>query len=405
MYFRIEYIASGKIKEIVIRAKNYSEALKKFKSKRVGILKNIEEIQKPDPIKEFLQKLELSKVNLEEFIGVLEQLYVMLEAGIGVDAAFANVKNDIKNHKLKHILNSIHRDIQGGHSLTNAFSKFEKELGKLTVAMIRLGEETGDIAKAIKDLSVILYEILDNRKRLKKASRYPIFIIFAMSIAFIVVVLWVIPPFKSMFASLHTELPLPTRFLLWLEAALETYGIYILGGAGIIFIIISYLYSNKYEVRFFMDRLILKIFIVGKVIELAMLGRFIYVFQRLIDSGIPILDAIEIALNIVENEYIKKHLEVIKQNIQTGGSIKSGFEDAKLFESMIIQMVGAGEESGALVKMLEKISKYYLEKYKYLVDNISSLIEPILIAAIAGFVVTLALGIFLPMWNLTETLK
>ena len=97
--------------------------------------------------------------------------------------------------------------------------------------------------------------------------------------------------------------------------------------------------------------------------------------------------------------------EVIKQNIQTGGSIKSGFEDAKLFESMIIQMVGAGEESGALVKMLEKISKYYLEKYKYLVDNISSLIEPILIAAIAGFVVTLALGIFLPMWNLTETLK
>jgi general secretion pathway protein F len=329
----------------------------------------------------------------------------MLDAGIGIDSAFGNVKEEIKNKKLKSILNSIHRDIQGGHSLTSAFAKFESELGKLTVAMIKLGEETGDLAKSIKDLSVILHEILDNRKRLKKASRYPMFIIFAMSIAFVVVVLWVIPPFKSMFNSLQTELPLPTRFLLWLESALEMYGLYILAGAAVVFGVISYLYSTKYKVKLFMDKLILKVFIVGKVIELAMLGRFIYVFQRLVDSGIPILEAVEIALNIVENEYIKKNLEVIKNTIQTGGSIKSGFEDSKLFESMIVQMVGAGEESGALVGMLDKVAKYYLEKYRYLVDNISSLIEPILIAAIAGFVVTLALGIFLPMWNLTETLK
>ena len=153
-----------------------------------------------------------------------------------------------------------------------------------------------------------------------------------------------------------------------------------------------------------MDKWLLKVYIVGPVIKLAMIGRFVYVLQRLIDSGIPILDAVDIALKIVDNLYIKNRLEYIKNSIISGGSIAKGFEESGLFEDMIIQMISAGEESGALVLMLKKVSNYYLEKYRYTVDNIATLIEPILIAAIAGFVITLALGIFLPMWSLVETM-
>ena len=153
-----------------------------------------------------------------------------------------------------------------------------------------------------------------------------------------------------------------------------------------------------------MDKWLLKVYIVGPVIKLAMIGRFVYVLQRLIDSGIPILDAVDISLNIVENFYIKKRLETIKHSIIRGGGISKGFKESGLFESMIIQMIVAGEESGSLVLMLQKISNYYLQKYKYIVDNIATLIEPILIAAISGFVITLALGIFLPMWNLIEAM-
>jgi general secretion pathway protein F len=136
-----------------------------------------------------------------------------------------------------------------------------------------------------------------------------------------------------------------------------------------------------------------------------MTGRFVYVLQRLIDSGIPILDSVDIALNIIDNTYIKRQFEKIKNSIATGGTIKQGFEDSGMFENMTVQMIAAGEESGSLVLMLEKVSNYYLEKYRYIVDNIAVLIEPILIAAIAGFVLTLALGIFLPMWNLTEAIQ
>ena len=402
MYFKIEYIDKGKVKEIIISAKSIKEALEKFKNKKLGILINIEEFEKVSSIEKFLKKFTLSKIDLEEFIAIIEQIYVMLDAGVAIDLTLQNIIKAIKNKKLKYIFNSILQDIKGGFSLSDAFSKFEKDLGTLSIAMIKLGEETGDLARAIKDLANILHEILENRKRLKKATRYPMFIIFAMSIAFVIVILFVIPPFKSIFAQLKTELPLPTKFLLWLEASIVNYGLYIVVGAFIVFGILLHLYNTKEYIRLKMDKLLLKIYIVGSVIKLAMIGRFVYVLQRLIDSGIPILDAVDIALKIVDNIYIKTKLEHIKNSIVSGGSIAKGFEESGLFEDMIIQMISAGEESGALVLMLKKVSNYYLEKYKYIVDNIAILIEPILIAAIAGFVITLALGIFLPMWSLID---
>ncbi|AZV47059.1 type II secretion system F family protein [Nautilia sp. PV-1] len=405
MYFKVEYIQKGKIKEIIISAPSPKDAIKKFREKKLGIIKNIEEIKKPSIWEEIEKKLDLSKIDLEEYIAVLEQMYVMLDAGLAIDMVVGNIKESIKNKKLKKIFYSLENDIKAGLSLTAAFEKFEKELGTLTISMIKLGEETGDLARAVKDLSVILHEILDNRKRLKKATRYPMFIVFAMSNAFVIVILFVIPPFKSIFAQLGAQLPLPTRFLLWIEASLQHYGMYILAGAVVIFGVITFLYNTNPKIRLLMDKMLLKIYIVGPVIKLAMTGRFVYVLQRLIDSGIPILDAVDIALNIIDNTYMKKQFENIRNSIVTGGTITQGFKESGMFENMTVQMIAAGEESGSLVLMLQKVSNYYLEKYRYIVDNIAVLIEPILIAAIAGFVLTLALGIFLPMWNLTEVVK
>jgi len=405
MYFKIEYIRKGKLHETVVSASSLKEAIEKFRKKNLGIIKNVEEFHKPSLIDEIVQKLELQKIDLEEYIAVLEQIYVMLDAGLPIDMVLGNIKDTIKNKKLKKIFSSIENDIKAGLSLTAAFEKFEKDLGKLTLSMIKLGEETGDLARAVKDLSVILHEILDNRKRLKKATRYPMFIVFAMSIAFVIVILFVIPPFKAIFSQLNSELPLPTRFLLWIESAIQQYGIYILIGAVLVFGVITYLYNSNEKVRLKMDKMILKVYIVGPVIKLAMTGRFVYVLQRLIDSGIPILDAVDIALNIIDNSYMKQQFEHIKNSIVTGGTIKQGFEESGMFENMTVQMIAAGEESGSLVLMLQKVSNFYLEKYRYIVDNIAVLIEPILIAAIAGFVMTLALGIFLPMWNLTEAMQ
>ncbi|GAX87085.1 general secretion pathway protein F [Lebetimonas natsushimae] len=406
MWFKITYLSRGKLNSKIIKAKSPNEAVLLLKKRdRRAIVRKIEEIKKESVIDNLLTKLDLAKIDLEEYISVIDQMYVMLDAGLGIDTVLDSIKENIKNKKLKKIFYAIANDIRAGLSLSDSVKKFEKDIGTLSVAMIQLGEETGDIARAMQDLSQILTEILENRKRLKKATRYPVFIIFAMMIAFVVVILFVIPPFKSLFTQLNTELPLPTRFLLWIEYAFENYGLFVLIGALIIFGVLTYLYNSSENARLKMDKLMLKIYIVGPVIKLAMIGRFIFVMQRLIEAGIPIINAVDIALNIVDNRFIYKKLLLIKNSIQMGGTIKQGFKESGLFENMIVQMIAAGEESGALVLMLQKASNYYLGKYRYIVDNIAALIEPILIAAIAGFVFTLALGIFLPMWNLTEAVQ
>ena len=403
--YKIDYIQKGKLKSVTIKASSIYEALKEFKKKHNGIIKNISETNDPDLFQKIKEYFFFEKINKEEFIAVLDQLYVMLDAGISIDSALAQLLGGIKNKKLKKILEEVYNKINSGYSLSNAFKPYEKQLGIITLAMIRLGEESGDLALAIKELSEILNEIEENRKRFKKATRYPVFIIIAMLIAFVIVILFVIPPFKSIFAQLNTELPLPTRFLLWIEWAVRKYALVIIFLSVFMFGIMNYLYNTNKKFNVFIDKMMLKIYILGDVVKLAMTGRFMFVLSSLVKSGIPIVESTEIALSIVENSYLKQKLSFIKEEIIRGGSINEGFKNTNLFEPMIVQMVKAGEESGNLIKMFEKITDYYLSKYRYIVDNIAVMIEPLLIAAIAGFVFTLALGIFLPMWNLTESFK
>jgi len=403
--YKIEYIQKGKLKTAIIKANSLPEALKIFKNKYKGIIRNITEAEEKSFFENLKQKVDIKSFTLDELIAVFDQLYVMIDAGISIDMALYQTIKGIKNKTLKKIFEDIYNKINSGYSLYNAFKNHEKQLGIIVTAMISLGEESGDLANALKELTLILSEINENRKRFKKATRYPLFIVFAMIIAFTIVIIFVIPPFKAIFAQMGGELPLPTRFLLWIEGAVVHYGWIILAFSLIIAGILNYLYNNYEKAKLFFDKLFLKIYILGKVIKLAMIGRFVFVFKSLLRSGIPIIDAFDVSISIVENSFLKKRLILIKDEIIKGGSISKGFEDTQIFEPMIIQMIRAGEESGNLTQMFTKISDYYIREYRYIVDNIAVLIEPILIAAIAGFVFTLALGVFLPMWNLTETMK
>ena len=411
MYFKIRYLSGGEEKNLVLEAQNIVEVNKKFKALKKGVFLGAEETDEPFNIKleklkeEIEKKLTSSKIDMDEYIAILEQIYVMLDASLSLNDILNNVTEDIKNKNLKKIFTTLNQDIQSGINISTSLKKFKKEIGNLSIAMIELGEQSGLLAEAFKELANILTEINENRKKLKSATRYPVFIIFAMMIAFTIVILFVIPPFKSIFAELGSKLPMPTRFLLWLEWFLETFGPWIVAG-GIVFMgTINYLYHKYYKVKLKIDKWMLKVYIVGSVIHNALLGRFLYAFDKMVDAGIPIMDALDTSLGIVDNAYMKEQLFKIKNAIAEGRGLSSGFRDAKLFDKMIVQMIKSGEESGALNKMLDKASNYYRAKYLNIVENISTLIEPILIAAIAGFVTMLAFGIFLPMWDMASAVK
>jgi len=411
MYFEITYLKDGKRLKQVIASDNFVEATQKFKKLKKGVFLGVKETTEPFSVKleklkkEIEKAIDSSKIDLEEYVSVLDQIHVMLDASLSLNDILEDITASIKNKKLKEILTQLNLDVQSGLNISNSLNRYEKEIGRLSISMIELGEQTGMLSESFKDLSNILGEILENRKKLKSATRYPMFILFAMIIAFTIVILFVIPPFKSVFDSLGSQLPMPTRFLLWLEHFLRVFGPWILGLGMIMMFIINYLYHKYEEVELKIDKWMLKVYIVGDVIEYALLGRFLYSFDKMVDAGIPIMDALDTALGVVDNLYLRTQLNKIKNAVAEGRGLSSGFDDAKLFDKMIIQMIRSGENSGALNKMLGKSSNFYRNKYLHIVDNISALIEPILIAAIAGFVVMLAFGIFLPMWGMASAVK
>lgn len=407
-FFEIEYIHAGQRHKIVIPSSHKIEAIKTFQAKSLGVLVGIEEISEPFTSKikrwqKVLSKLfSAKKVPLEPYIASLQQTAVMLNAGLPINTCLKDVIKTAEHKRIKEIFSTLLLEVESGTNISTAMKQFSAEVGNISIAMLDLGEKTGSLDDSIKKLAEILQEVHDNRMKLKKATRYPVTVLFAMVIAFSFVITLVIPQFQSMFAEYRTTLPFPTLLLLWIENAIREYGIFVVMGAALLSIALSVMYKKSFAFKLLFDRYMLKVYIVGQVIYLSMIGRFIYVFDRLITSGIPLVEALKTSIDIVENHYLKERLSEIISAIEEGQSLTEGFTQTEQFESMIIQMISAGEVSGALNNMLEKITTIYRNRYGYLVDNVATMIEPLLIAAIAGFVLLLALGIFLPMWSIAE---
>ena len=407
-YFEFVYLIGGEKNSTVIQSIHKIDALQQFQEKTLGIMVSVDEINEPISIQiqNFIDSMKKKsfkkKVKLEPYIASLRQLGVMLDAGIPVNQCFLEVVNTTDNLHIKEIFGQIAIQIESGSSISDSFEIYSHELGNLSYSIISLGEQTGELSEAVIRLSNILDEIHQNRKKLKAALRYPAIVITAMIGAFVAVITMVVPQFKEMFEENGAELPMPTQILLNIETFVRVSGLFLLIGiVAIIFMHIA-LYSQKGKYKYFVDKHILKIYLIGKITHLSMTGRFMFVFNKLTNSGIPIIKALGISKNIVENDYLKERFELVEESIEEGKTLTKGFENSEQFESMIIQMIKAGETSGALNKMLEKVDAYYSTKYNDLVDNISTYIEPIMIAVLASFVTLMALGIFLPMWSMAE---
>ena len=407
-YWRIDYRRGRQRQSIVLSAESRVEAVEEFRRLTLGVMTGIEETEKPfsfvlrERLERWRTPLRNRRVKTEPYIAALRQIGIMLDAGMPINTALEEAVLYTDDAMLRYILQRMLSDIESGRSLSETIRPFERQLGYLSLSMLELGEQTGTLADAVLKLADILEQIEDNRRQLIKATRYPVFIIFAMVIAFIIVITMVVPQFQQLFAESGMELPFPTRLLLWIEHAVERYGLWIVGGAFTLTAIFGWLYQRSDQVHLQADRLLLRVYIVGEVTHYAMLGRFIYIFDVLLHAGIPIMDALETAISVVDNRWIRQRLQEIPNAIEEGRSLYAGFKESGEFERIVVQMIKAGEDGGALNKMLEKVSKYYNDRYQYIVDNIATMIEPILIMAIAGFVLVLALGIFLPLWNMVD---
>ena len=411
-FFEVEYMANGRRQKMTLKANNRSEAQAIAKNKNAGVIVKVGET-KSVPLEEqfadLMSKastfLGSSKIKINNLIAAFRQLSVMTNAGISIHDSIKEVSKSTEDKRLKAIFITLNDDLNQGQSLTDAITKFKSELGDVVVAMVKLGESTGNMSESLHKLAEILQEVWENQRKFKKALRYPIIVMSAMAIAFVILMLFVVPQFREIFEQLGAKLPLPTIILLSIESALSNYGLYILGGFVATIYVMKYFYKNNPDFKYKFDKFLLKVYLINKIIFYSTMSRFNLIFTELVRAGIPIADALETATLTVENQDIHDKLATIKIAVSRGVSLTEAFRDTQLYESMLIQMLSAGEKGGAIDAMLEKITDYYKAKFSDLVDNISSYVEPIMLLFMAGMVILLALGIFMPMWDLGDAVQ
>ncbi|MFK5975995.1 MAG: type II secretion system F family protein [Sulfurovum sp.] len=412
-YFSVVIIEKGKKRKEIIKAENRMSAVKEAKEKfpLAMVTKAIEtaaplEDSFEDIISGFKDSFK-KKIPLVDKISAIRQIAVMTDAGIAINDTLLEVSENTDNPELKKIFAKINSDINAGKSLSESMYPYRDEFGNIALAMTDLGERTGNLSEAYVKLSEMMETIQKNGAKFKKAVRSPMITLGAMGIAFTILIMVVVPKFKGIFAEFKTELPLPTKILLNLEWAFSNYGLYIMILLVVTVNVIKFMYKNNEDAKYYIDKMMIhpKFILINKAIYLSTMHRYNLVFGELVKAGIPVSEALETAVEMVDNAVLKEKLLTVNGNIGRGMSLADSFDITGLYQNMLLQMIRAGEAGGQLDAMITKVTKYYEEQFEELIDNLSAYIEPIMGFFIAGLVLLMALGIFLPMWDIGNAVK
>lgn len=410
-YFIATVLTKGKKTDQGFYAENKKEAHYIAKIKYSGLILKVNEASPPleDQLRRFKESLfsnlQKRKLKQDALIAAIRQLAVMTNAGISIHDSLKEIADATTDKTLQTVLGTIAEDINAGHSLSHSAAKFAYELGNLSLAMIELGEKTGNMAEALHKLADMLEEIRRNIIKFKKAMAYPRNVMIAMAIAFTVLISYVVPQFKAIFEQLEAELPLPTKILLFLEHMFNTYGLYVLAAIFIFVFAFRYMLNHNRAFRYKWHQFLLRVYLIKNIIMFATLNRFTLVFSELVRAGIPIAEALETSIAMIDTLPLQEKLLTVRQTVEKGGTLHNGLAETKLFENMIIQMISAGEASGQLDAMMQKVMEYYKMRFDAIIDGLSEAIEPIMLLIIACMVVLLALGIFLPMWEMGNAVQ
>lgn len=413
MYFNVTVIEKGKRRQETLQAESRMAAIKlaKYKFPMAMVTKAV---VTSAPLGDIvgglfsgLKKSFKSKIPINDKISTIRQIAVMTDAGIAINDTLREVSENTDNKQLKEIFEKINNDINAGKSMSEGMEPYTEEFGHVALAMTNLGERTGNLSESYHKLADILENIRDNTAKFKKAIRSPLITLTAMGIAFTILIMVVVPKFKDIFSKFKTELPLPTRILLKLEWAFSNYGLLILVLLVAMIFAIKYFYKNNKDFKYKMDKIMIhpRFYLINKAIFLSTMHKYNLVFGELVKSGIPVAEALDTAVGMVDNSAIKEQLLTVNANIGRGMNLAEAFALTGLYQNMLLQMIKAGEAGGQLDAMLDKVTNYYEREFQDLIDNLATYIEPIMMFFIAGLVLLMALGIFMPMWDLGKAVK
>jgi MSHA biogenesis protein MshG len=356
-----------------------------------------------DVLEQFAQWRALRTLNINDLILFSRQMYSLTKAGVPLSRAISSLADSSRNIALKQALLGVTRKLESGQPLSQAMAQYDKIFPLLLLSIVNVGETTGSLEQAFLQISHYLQREKDTENRIKTALRYPGMVIAAISIALVIVNMYVIPAFKDMFDKMGAQLPWQTRLLMSISEFTVNYWPHLLAALIAAALLFAKYLENPEGLKQW-HWLLLKIPAVGSIVERATMERFSRAFAMILNAGVPLIQGIAIVSKAVGNEYIGAKLHRMRIGIEKGDSISRMAKSIGLFPPLVIQMIMVGEESGNIAEMLHEVADFYEGEIDAELKVLSSVIEPVLIVIIGMMVLVLALGIFLPMWGLSTNM-
>lgn len=327
------------------------------------------------------------------------QLYTLLKAGVPIMRGLAGLQESAINQAFAQLIRDLRESLDAGRELSSAMRRYPNAFSSFYVSMVRVGELTGNLDHIFLRLYGHLEFEREMRERVKTALRYPMMVVIVMMVAMTIVNIWVIPAFAKVFKGFNAELPFMTQILIGISDFFVNYW-YVLFGLLLAAAAGFKVFVTTPHGRFIWDRFKLRVPIVGRIVLKATLARFARSFSLSSKSGVPIVQALNVVAQTVDNAYIASRIEQMRDGVERGESIFRCAVAAQVFTPVVLQMVAVGEESGAIDELMDEIAIMYEHEVEYELKTLSSNIEPILIVMLGVMVLVLALGIFLPIWDL-----
>jgi MSHA biogenesis protein MshG len=341
---------------------------------------------------------------IEDLILFTRQMYTLTKAGVPLVRAINGLIQSTRNAQLVTALRDVLANLESGRDLAGSLARHPRIFSTLAVAMVRVGENTGRLEESFLRLTEYLGREKETRERIKTALRYPAFVLVAIGVAIGIVNIFVIPTFAQLFEKANVPLPWQTRVLITASDFFVAWWWLILVGliAGTGFFL-SYIRTD--QGRYWWGRRKVSLPLVGDIVHRATLARFARSFAMALTSGVPLLQALAVVSRAVDNDYIAEHILNMRNGVERGESLTRTAALTGMFTPLVLQMLAVGEETGAVDDMMNEVAEYYEREVDYDIRNLSSLIEPIMIVAVGVLVLILALGIFLPMWDISRTMR
>jgi len=340
----------------------------------------------------------LGKVSTSDLVMFSRQMYTITRAGIPLLRGLRGLIASTHNAMLRETLEDVLESLEGGRDLAASFNRHPEIFPRLYVSIVSVGEATGTLEKSFQRLTEYLAQEKEMQDRVKGAVRYPIIVMITIALAAGFLSSFVIPKFAPVFAQLKGDLPMPTRILLGSSAMVRDYWALTLGMGGLcVYGVRRYLRTRNGRYKW--DRLKLRVPVMGRLMYEAMLSRLNRSLAISLAAGMPMTQTLAVIARSSGNMFVSEKIQILATNVERGESLHRAASASAMFSPLVLQMIAIGEETGALPELLDEAASYYEREVDHALKNLSSSIEPILIVAVGGMVLILALGIFMPLWE------